>query len=54
LPSSEATVAPTDFPVSGLIDTTFVIHLVNPKADYHAHALRYFQVLQVKKQMWIC
>jgi predicted nucleic acid-binding protein len=42
-------VAPSDFPASGLIDTTFVIHLVNPKAEYHAHALRYFQALQVNQ-----
>lgn len=38
--------ASADIPESCLIDTTFIIHLVNPKGEFHAHALSYFQALQ--------
>ena len=41
--------ASIEFPGSCLIDTTFVIHLVNPRLEYHANALTYFQALQTNR-----
>ena len=38
--------ASIEFPASCLIDTTFVVHLVSPNAEFHANALSYFQALQ--------
>lgn len=38
-----------ELPSSCLVDTTFLIHLVNAKAEYHANALAYFQALQANQ-----
>ncbi|MDO4245341.1 MAG: hypothetical protein Q4C89_04915 [Deinococcus sp.] len=35
-----------ELPVSCLIDTTYLVHLMNPKAEHHAHAFAYTQALQ--------